>query len=259
MSRRFPTPVVTRAMRAWLIGLRAATAAGLALLTWALSIELAAPAAPRERALVRGPSRPSAPAMSEAVADDACEHHSPFGSDAAVDELARYLSRREWTAAAAVIAGFSDGEDRLTAWPLLLEAWAEADPAAALRFVQTRLVPAERGLAQAAVVRSWIERDLASATAWLADQPSCPGNDAMFADLAETPALIQAQPLLVLDETAKITDPRRRWEATRALIQRWALHDDGAARDYLARATAFTPEQRALLLRHVAQCTALLD
>lgn len=262
MSRRLPSLALTRAQRTRVIGVAGVIAGMLALLGWALSTELAKPAVAAPR-LVNRDSATQHSAQTvvalDAVVGEACEHPARFGPDGAADELAQHLARHEWPAAAAVIAAFPDAEDRLTAWPLLLEAWAESEPAAALQFTETHLVAAERRAALAAVVQGWTERDLPAAMTWLGAQSPRAENDAAFAALAENTAVVATQPRLALEWAANVTDARLRWETTRAVVQRWAQRDEFAARDYASRTADLTPERRAQLLQRVAQRTALLD
>jgi hypothetical protein len=166
------------------------------------------------------------------------------------------LEAGDYAAAAVRAAALSDSEDRLQCLLPIVAGWVEAQPAKAARFAGSLPAGRERAEVLAVVAGGWFARDVISAGTWL-DQSAVEEDHDRALAVAAT--LSRGQPEAALYWAGRITDASSRWEATRVIVQDWAVADESAARIRAGQIPGLTGEQRNQLLKRIGQRTALLD
>jgi len=201
---------------------------------------------------------------------------------AGVDSVVRMLARQDPATVESILRKVPDGEmcgyllNRVAiqwtrqnpagtaAWLLRLPAqvehtqalisagrtWAETDPRDAADYAASFPTGPLRRQVIAAAVSVWISRDLPDAAAWINQFPQGPDFDAVVAQVARDPALIDANTAAALNWAESISDDAGRSQSIGFILARWAERDPAAVLQYTKNTPALSDDQRVAILEH---------
>jgi hypothetical protein len=128
--------------------------------------------------------------------------------------------------------------------------WAATDPRGAADYAASFPAGPLRQQAITAAVSVWISRDLPQAAAWINQFPPGPDFDAVVAQIARDPALIDANTAAALNWAESISDDAGRSQGVSLILARWAQCDPAAVIQYTKNTPALSDDQRVAILEH---------
>ena len=128
--------------------------------------------------------------------------------------------------------------------------WAETDPRGAADYAASFPAGPLRQQVITAAVSEWISRDLPEAAAWVNQFPPGPDFDAVVAQIARDPALIDANAAAALNWAESISDDAGRSQAVSLILARWVERDPAGVIQYTKNTPVLSDDQRVAILGH---------
>jgi hypothetical protein len=128
--------------------------------------------------------------------------------------------------------------------------WAETDPRRAADYAARFPAGPLRQQVITAAVSVWVSRDLHDAAAWINQFPPGADFDAVVAQVARTPGLVDANPVDALNWAESISDDAGRSQSICLILARWAERDPAAVIQYTKSTPALNDDQRLAILEH---------
>lgn len=209
----------------------------------------------------------SAPAGGRGILSDAVNEHcgcserhlSPAVHAEDVRAIDVAWQAGDYARATAITASLGDLEDRRQILRPLLAEWVRTNPQNAAQFAQARPVGAERSELLETTIRAWAERDIAGASAWLNALEPHGDHEKSVVAIATNEILATHRPEIALSWAESVGAAELRWEAICTVAEMWARRDSAAALRYVESALILSTDERARMIAHVSQRTAVLE